>query len=83
MNKTITVYTTASCGFCVMLKDYLNDKKIKFIEKRVDQDPVAANEMITISGQRGVPYTIFSDDTGIVDKILGFDVDKINLALGM
>lgn len=81
MAKTITVYTTATCGFCHMLKGYLADNKFPFTEVRVDQDRAAAQEMIQKSGQMGVPFTVITDDKGNEQGILGFDVPRLQQAL--
>lgn len=81
MAKTITVYTTATCGYCRMLKGWLVDKKFPFNEVRVDEDPAAAQEMVKKSGQMGVPFTVITDDDGKEEGILGFDQNKLTQAL--
>jgi glutaredoxin len=81
MTKKVTLYSTETCGYCHMLKKYLDDSKIKYIEKRVDTDPAAAQEMITKSGQMGVPFTVINDGRGHEETVLGFDVVKINSIL--
>lgn len=81
MARTITVYTTATCGFCHMLKGYLTDNKLTFTEKRVDQDYTAAQEMVKKSGQMGVPFTVITDDKGNEQGVLGFDVPRLQQAL--
>ncbi len=77
----ITVYTTATCGYCQMLKRWLQDKNIAFTEYRVDQNPIAAQNMINLSGQMGVPFTTITGEDGEVKKILGFDVPKLESLL--
>ncbi|HPR10472.1 MAG TPA: glutaredoxin family protein [Candidatus Saccharibacteria bacterium] len=81
MAKSITVYTTATCGFCHMLKKFLDDNKFPYTEKRVDQDYTAAQEMIKKSGQMGVPFTVISDGKDSEQGILGFDVQQLQKAL--
>ena len=81
MAKTITVYTTATCGFCHMLKEYLKDNHFPFEEKRVDQDYTAAQEMIKKSGQMGVPFTVVADSEGQEVGVLGFDVPRLQQVL--
>ena len=81
MAKTITVYTTATCGFCHMLKKYLDENKFPYAEKRVDEDYAAAQEMITKSGQMGVPFTVISDENGLEQGILGFDTQRLQQVL--
>jgi glutaredoxin len=66
-----------------MLKSYLDSKKIKYDNTFVDDDEEAAKKMIAESGQMGVPFTEITKEDGSVIKILGFDQEKINEALGI
>ncbi len=81
--KNITIYSTATCGFCKMLKSYLNSKDIKFDEKKADEDQKIAQELYEKSGQLGVPFTVITDDSGKEELILGFDRQKIDTVLGL
>lgn len=51
----ITIYTTPTCPYCKLAKDYFKDKGVTFTEVDVAADPAAANEMVKKSGQMGVP----------------------------
>ncbi len=51
----VTIYTTPTCPYCKLAKDFLTEKKISFSEVDVAADPTAANEMVKKSGQMGVP----------------------------
>lgn len=79
----LTMYTTTTCPFCKMQKDYLDSKNIPFEEILVDQNPQEAQKMIEISGQMGVPFTVIEKDGGEKVTILGFDRPRINEALGI
>ena len=37
----VTVYTSTSCHYCGMIKDYLKEKNVKFVEKNIDEDSEA------------------------------------------
>lgn len=78
----ITIYSTATCGFCRMLKSYLLSKNIAYEEKHADQDPAIAQELMEKSGQLGVPFTIIEKD-GHEEGIIGFDRSKIDTVLGL
>jgi glutaredoxin len=80
---TITIYSTATCGFCKMLKGYLTDKKIAFSVKMADEDQAIAKELYEQSGQLGVPFTIIEQEDGTQEKILGFDRSRIDAALSL
>jgi glutaredoxin 3 len=72
----VKVYSTNSCPYCVMAKDFLKDNKVKFVEVNLENDQNAVQEMIEKSGQTGVPVL---DINGTI--IIGFDVEKIKKAL--
>ena len=79
----ITIYSTATCVYCKMLKDYLTKHKIKYTEKHVDQDQKLVQELMDKSGQLGVPFTIIENDDETSSTILGFDKSKIDQILGL
>ncbi len=51
----ITIYSTPTCPYCKLVKDYLKEKSIEYKDIDVSADPQAANEMVKKSGQMGVP----------------------------
>ncbi len=79
----ITIYSTATCAYCKMLKSYLQSKDIAYNEKHADQDQKLAEELYEKSGQLGVPFTIIEKEDGTEEKVLGFDRQKINAILGI
>ncbi len=79
----ITIYSTHTCPYCKMLKDYLSQKNIAFDNVFVDDNQAKAEEMMKISGQMGVPFTVIEKDDGTKQNILGFDRSKIDQALGV
>jgi len=79
----ITIYSTATCAYCKMLKGYLQSKYIAYEEKHVDQDQSLAMEMYEKSGQMGVPFTVIEKEDGSEEKILGFDRQRVDSVLGL
>ena len=79
----ISIYSTATCGYCKMLKSYLQSKNIAYQEKMADEDPNLARELYEKSGQLGVPFTIIETDEGKEEKILGFDRPRIDEVLNL
>lgn len=77
----ITIYSTTTCPYCVMLKRWLDDKKVKYTDYLVDQNPVAAQNMVHLSGQMGVPFSTIEYEDGSMEKILGFDRSRFEAAL--
>jgi glutaredoxin 3 len=53
-NKVI-VYSTSTCPYCIYAKDYFKENNVPFEEVNVGLDRVRAQEMVTKSGQMGVP----------------------------
>ncbi len=54
-NKKVIVYSTPSCPYCVYAKDYFKDNNVEYLEVDVTKAKSYADEMISKSGQRGVP----------------------------
>lgn len=74
--SAITVYTTPTCGFCHMTKEYFKSKDIKYEEFDVSSNAEKAQEMVNKSGQMGVPVI---DINGKI--VVGFDRPSIDAAL--
>lgn len=70
MNQ-ITVYTTSTCPYCVMMKNFLKEKGLPFKEVNIQQDPIAADHLVKATGQMGVPQTEINSQW-----VLGFDTEK-------
>ena len=73
----VTVYTSRSCHYCDMIKDYLREKNVQFVEKNVDQDSEARAFLIK-NRIMGVPTTYIGDV-----QVTGFDKEKIDELLGL
>ena len=73
---SIRVYSTPTCPYCNMVKDYLKKNKIEFEEVDVVADQVAAQEMIKNTGQMVVPVVAIDKDSE-VKYIVGFDQAKL------
>lgn len=81
--KNITVYSTATCPYCVMLKNWLDQQSIAYKDVRVDEDREAARKMVEMSGQMGVPFTTIEKENGETEKILGFNLPQLKSALAV
>ncbi|MBU1727658.1 MAG: NrdH-redoxin [Candidatus Omnitrophica bacterium] len=78
MAKTVKIYSTPTCPWCIRTKQFLKDNNIIFEDFDVGSNQEKAEEMIKKSGQMGVPVV---DIEGVI--IVGFDKDKIKAALGI
>ena len=54
-NHKVVVYSTLSCPYCHMAKDYFKNNNIEFVDYNVGIDREKAAEMVQKSGQMGVP----------------------------
>jgi len=72
----ISVYSTPSCSYCTLAKDYFRKHNIAFTDFNVATDMDKANEMVRKSGQMGVPVL---DINGRI--LVGFNPAEIERAL--
>lgn len=78
MTKSVKIYSTSMCPYCVMAKDFLKKNNIAYEDLNVGVDQAATKEMMDKSGQMGVPVL---DIDGEI--IVGFDKEAIARALGI
>lgn len=78
MEKTIKIYSTPTCPYCIRVKQFLRENNFAFQDIDVSSDRAAGEEMIRISGQMGVPVI---DIDGAI--IVGFDKERIKQTLGL
>ena len=76
--KEVKIYTTPSCHFCHMAKDYFKENNVTYSEYNVAEDMDKRAEMIDITGQLGVPVIVIGDDA-----LIGFNKPKIIELLGL
>ena len=77
--KKITIYSTPSCHFCNMAKEFFKKNNVEYTEYDVASDIEKRKEMVEISGQMGVP--VIAIEGG--DILVGFQEAVIREALGM
>lgn len=86
MDKKVTIYSTPTCHFCQMTKDFLKEKGVGYTEYNVASDLEKRQEMIQKSGQMGVPVILVGDlsnSSGHDDMIIGFDKERLVASLGV
>jgi len=80
--KEYKIFSTPTCGYCHLLKDWLTEQKIPFTDINVAAEPARGVEMIKKTGQMGVPVSIIVFDDGKEEVVLGFDQQRIAKILG-
>ncbi len=78
MEKTVLVYSTPTCPYCIRAKDFLKEVGVAFTNYDVSMDQEKAQEMMDKSGQMGVPVLDIGGEI-----IVGFDREKIKKALNI
>ncbi|MAQ77334.1 NrdH-redoxin [Candidatus Campbellbacteria bacterium] len=74
--KTVEIYSTPTCHFCHMAKDYFQEKNIEYTEHNVAEDQEKRAEMMEATGQMGVPQIKIGDQ-----MIVGFNESEIEKLL--
>lgn len=72
----VTIYTTPTCVFCHMAKEYFKSRGVEYRERDASTDMTAAQWIFDKTGQLGVPVI---DIDGEI--IVGFDRPRIEGAL--
>lgn len=78
----VIIYSTPTCGFCTLAKDFFKEKGVEFKEIDVSVDQEEAQKMVEKTGQMGVPVIIVNKD-GKEDVIVGFDQAQLMTILGI
>lgn len=82
--KSITIYSTPSCGYCKQLKTYLSEKKIGFTNHDVTTDDSALQNMQKLTnGGTSVPVIVFNEGKPDQEVQVGYDSAKVQSSLGL
>jgi glutaredoxin len=81
--KNVTIYTTNTCHFCHLAKDFFQQNGITYTEKNVENDMAAQREMIEKTGQFGVPVIEITEEGQNPAYTIGFDREALVQQLGV
>ena len=76
--KKVEIYSTPSCHFCHMAKDYFKENNVAYTEYDVASNLEKRREMVDKSGQMGVPVIIIGGQLTV-----GFNKSKLAELLGL
>ena len=76
--KKVEIYSTESCHFCHMAKDWLTSQNIPFVDYNVGTDMEKRKDMVEMTGQMGVPVIKIGNDV-----MIGFNPDQMSKLLGL
>jgi len=57
MKLDVTVYSSTNCGYCVLMKNFLNEQNIPYKEVNIQEKPEIVQELMASTGRLGVPQT--------------------------
>jgi len=72
----VEIYTTETCSYCKLAKQFFSKNNIQYTEYDVGKDESKAEEMVEKSGQRGTPVIVIDGQV-----VVGFDEDKLKSLL--
>ena len=76
--KKVEIYSTPTCHFCHMAKDFFDANKIPYTEYNVASDLVKRKEMVDLTSQMGVPVIVIDGDWAV-----GFNKPEVAKILGL
>ncbi|MBI4160347.1 MAG: thioredoxin family protein [Candidatus Yanofskybacteria bacterium] len=69
----VEIYTTPTCAYCKMAKEFFKGNNVEYTEYDVSRDQVKAQELQQKTGMLAVPVII----VGGKDIVIGFDKKKL------
>lgn len=72
----VKVFTTPTCGYCRQVKSFLDERGVHYREHDVSRDRAAAQEMVNLTGQMGVPVILIDGEA-----VIGFDRGRLETLL--
>jgi glutaredoxin len=76
--KKVEIFSTPTCHFCHMAKEWLTAKSVPFTDYNVGEDLAKRKEMVEMTGQLGVPVIRIGDEV-----MIGFNPAQMAKTLGI
>jgi glutaredoxin 3 len=74
----VTVYSTPTCTYCQLAKQFFGENNVEYTEIDVSADNAKLQEMVEKSGQMGVPVIEIDEQV-----VVGFDEGRVKEMLGI
>ena len=81
MVKNITIFTTNTCAYCKMVKQFLSHKGLVYDEVNLDDMPERQKEAFDLSGQLTVPITLVTKTDDSRQVIVGYNLSQLAPAI--
>ena len=77
MPKNITIFTSNTCAYCVMVKKWLGAKGYTYEEVNIDQQPERQKDAFELSGQLAVPVTVVTKEDDTREVVVGYNLARL------
>lgn len=77
--KKVEIYSTPSCHFCHMAKEFFKANNVEFTDYNVAADTEKRAEMVEMTGQMGVPVIVVDGK----DAVIGFNQKALKELLNL
>jgi len=77
MAKSVVIYSTPTCVYCKMAKEFFKKNNVSYVEHNVAEDEKAREEMVGKSHQLGVPVIDIDGEVYV-----GFNRSELERAIG-
>jgi len=77
MAKNITIFTTNTCSYCVMVKRFLDMKGKPYEVVNLDEKPERQAEALALSGALTVPITVVTKDDDSQEVVVGYNLSRL------
>ena len=77
MVKNITIFTTNTCAYCVMVKRWLQAKGFNYEEVNLDTNPERQKEAFELTGALTVPVTVVTKEDDSKEVVVGYNLARL------
>lgn len=77
MPKSITIFTTNTCAYCVMVERFLDMKGLQYEIVNLDERPELQQEVLEMSGALTVPITVVTKQDDTKEVVVGYNIPRL------
>ena len=81
MAKNITIFTTNTCSYCVMVKRFSDMKGHSYDVVNLDEHPERQLEALAVSGALTVPITVVTKEDDSQQVVIGYNLSQLAPAI--
>jgi len=81
--KKVKIYSTPTCMYCKMAKDFFDDKGVEYTDVDLSVDVAARDEVVKKTNQMSVPVIEIREEGKDPEYIIGFDQALLSDKLGV